>query len=175
MPVACARLIRFVLAAKGRCGTYMTIEAIAGIVFLTLIFVVAIALFFDRQYTIKNLAEEPFHRKRFNIRSREEYIKTMRESGAPDETLDAIRARWREQDAAKIPPKPQHILPLQGAIITYECYDLARAPEIDRMIHQLIQAHPEVNLKEYEKNFGFTIVRIDQPKPKKKVGFIGRN
>lgn len=148
----------------------MTIDAIAGIAFLVLIFVGGIAFFFVRQDTLKNLAAEPFHRKRFNIRSREEHVKTMRELGATDETITQIRDRWREQDAEKIPQKPQHILPLQGSIITYECYDLARAPEIDQMILQLIQAHPEVDLREYETNFGYKIIRIDQIKPKKKPG-----
>jgi hypothetical protein len=103
------------------------------------------------------------------------HIEGLRKMEVSEDRIRAIKADWEEKDTAHLPKKPRHVLTLPGAIITYECYDIARAPEIDKRILELIAAHPDVNIRDYEKNFGFTLIRLDQAKPKKKVGFIGRD
>jgi hypothetical protein len=78
-------------------------------------------------------------------------------------------AAWIVQEYFFTPPERELrcAFPTQFGIITFLHAESENVQDIKKLITDILAAHPEADLRTYEKEIHAKIIRIDRPKPKK--------
>jgi hypothetical protein len=117
--------------------------------------------------------EAELHRLHLEAKSEKEFqdhIAILASQGYPTEKINQLVRERRE--ASQVPLGPTHLFAFQDMIITYEIASSESSLFVDQQLTNILTAHPDANLKKYEKDLNIRIVRIDQPKRKRPIGFV---